>query len=371
MLLTIMKEEMVYLIILLLFLTYTKTYEKIGEEKRFRKIAFCALLYVGLNLTFIVLNQFHSPSLTVILMICNCGLGVFLMLFSVVMFEYTLFAIYSKESIKNRNKILYGLLALSAVLYIGGYQYFFQKGIACIFSIVFLVGSVTVLIRNKEKLEKIVFYPLVVTNILFICTLIVQIIFPKLLLTSASITVFTVVISFWVENPAEKIKIRTYMDWDTGVKNKYCFGEDLERMERKWKAGNVTSIGIVVCDLNGLKSINDRYGHVKGDLYIRQSAKILQEAMICSYGLYRIGGDEFAALYIDEKEVLIKEELSRITNICERVNHQEGLSISIATGFSMARDRESLKYVVEWADGKMYQKKKQMKEYTGRDGMKV
>lgn len=355
---------MVYIMILLLFLIYSKTYEKIGNEKEYYKIGFCALMHVGFHLMVIVQNQFYNPKLTFIQKFCEYGQGIFLILFSLAVFEYTVIAIDSKESVKRWQEIRYGLLIFFTIMYFCFHQYFYQERTAVIFSIVFFIGSLMILIKNRNKLDKIVFYPLMVLVFLVVGACILQIIVMKFPFTSGCVTVLTVAIFFLLENPAEKIKIRAYMDWDTGVKNKYCFEEDLERMERKWKLGRCESMGIVVCDLNGLKSVNDRYGHTTGDKYIRYSAKILQEAMVSSYGFYRIGGDEFAAVYMNVSEETIQEELKKIGEICERENLRKDLSISIAIGLSMAKERESLRGVLERADCEMYRKKKVMKGYV-------
>ncbi len=51
------------------------------------------------------------------------------------------------------------------------------------------------------------------------------------------------------------------------------------------------SVSIIVCDIDGLKIINDTLGHMAGDKIIRKAAEILKAAYSCDAHIFRIGGD--------------------------------------------------------------------------------
>ena len=84
-----------------------------------------------------------------------------------------------------------------------------------------------------------------------------------------------------------------YNDQLTGLKNRRAYEEQVERV-----AGG-DSAGIVFCDVNGLKLINDRMGHKAGDELIKKFGGLLKS----SFGddnVYRISGDEFVAIITDK-----------------------------------------------------------------------
>ena len=61
------------------------------------------------------------------------------------------------------------------------------------------------------------------------------------------------------------------------------------------KAGEVLSLAVVMCDINGLKEINDQKGHDAGDKFIVQTAQTLK-SVFGKRHVYRFGGDEFIAV---------------------------------------------------------------------------
>ncbi len=95
----------------------------------------------------------------------------------------------------------------------------------------------------------------------------------------------------------ERDEARTvaFTDPLTGVKSKHAFALVEENLEAMIAEGDVRDFAVVVCDVNGLKMINDTMGHKAGDEYIKTACK-----MLCEYfkhsPVYRIGGDEFVIL---------------------------------------------------------------------------
>ena len=66
------------------------------------------------------------------------------------------------------------------------------------------------------------------------------------------------------------------------------------------------TISVIMCDLNGLKKVNDSYGHEAGDKYICDSAEVLTSCF-GKENVYRIGGDEFMVIILGETEEYIQK----------------------------------------------------------------
>ena len=115
-------------------------------------------------------------------------------------------------------------------------------------------------------------------------------------------------------------------------------------------------------DMDGMKTINDNYGHNEGDNAILYCVKILKQTFRQSDILARLGGDEFAVLAINVKENeenLIKERLK--LNI-EQFNRSKTidyeLSLSLGISFFNTKTMNSLDELLQTADKNMYKEKK-------------
>lgn len=88
---------------------------------------------------------------------------------------------------------------------------------------------------------------------------------------------------------------QAYQDGLTGVKSKQAYLETEKLMDEKLSSGTQSEFAVVVCDVNGLKMINDTKGHKAGDEYIRRSCQMICDIFAHS-PVYRIGGDEFTVI---------------------------------------------------------------------------
>lgn len=144
----------------------------------------------------------------------------------------------------------------------------------------------------------------------------------------------------------------------TGVKNKHAYSMAEEELRTKVASGLVKKYAFIVFDLNGLKYVNDTYGHKIGDEFIKKGCQIICEAFSHS-PVYRIGGDEFVV-------IAQGKDLARIDfalNLVEAKNHENRVKGEVTIAFGMARGdgATSVNDVFELADANMYTKKKQMK----------
>ena len=88
---------------------------------------------------------------------------------------------------------------------------------------------------------------------------------------------------------------QAYRDGLTGVKSKHAYLEAEKELNAKLAGGLISALAVVVCDVNGLKKINDTMGHKAGDEYIRKACEMICDIFVHS-PVYRIGGDEFTVL---------------------------------------------------------------------------
>ena len=74
------------------------------------------------------------------------------------------------------------------------------------------------------------------------------------------------------------------------------------------------TISVIMCDLNGLKKVNDSYGHEAGDKYICDSAEVLTSCF-GKENVYRIGGDEFTVIILGETEEYIQKKMKKAKDV--------------------------------------------------------
>ena len=142
----------------------------------------------------------------------------------------------------------------------------------------------------------------------------------------------------------------------TGVKSKHAYLEAEEKTNRAIRDGAQEPFAVAVCDLNGLKQINDRFGHKEGDQYIKDACSLICHVFKHS-PVYRIGGDEFTAI-LTGGDYAIREEL--MAQMAEKDGEVvNGRTISIACGLAVFDpDRDStFAAVFERADALMYENK--------------
>jgi diguanylate cyclase (GGDEF)-like protein len=149
----------------------------------------------------------------------------------------------------------------------------------------------------------------------------------------------------------------------TGVKNKTAYKELEKSVQENIDKGlDYLPFGLVVCDANNLKLVNDTEGHNAGDEYIKQTAKVLCDIFAHS-PVFRIGGDEFTVFlrgddYTNRAE-LMKKLRSKILD-----NAKTGSGPILASGMSeyIPASDNLISDVFERADREMYEDKKRLKE---------
>ena len=129
-------------------------------------------------------------------------------------------------------------------------------------------------------------------------------------------------------------------------------------------AGDDRPFAVLVCDVNGLKEINDELGHTAGNEYLKTACRLICTVFKHS-PVYRIGGDEFAAI-LEGKDYENWERLAVDLAEQDKTDPETGQAV-IAYGISALRPGEDavFRQVFARADRAMYQNKKQGKEGRG------
>ena len=157
-------------------------------------------------------------------------------------------------------------------------------------------------------------------------------------------------------NHVDMLHRLSYHDLLTNALNRNAFMDVLSQ----FRPGQYASAGIIYIDINGMKEINDFYGHHQGDkILITTVAKVFN--LFKPDELFRIGGDEFVIITYDLTETDFYEKFNLLRNIfCEKTN----LPFSIATGSCCVKSPSDLNSLLQQADSAMYTDKK--KFYYGK-----
>ena len=144
------------------------------------------------------------------------------------------------------------------------------------------------------------------------------------------------------------------------VGNKTAYFERVRELESHVASGTVRFC-VAVFDLNGLKAINDSYGHEAGDRAIVDAADHLK-AVFGRENLYRIGGDEFIALLEDVTGEAVQRQFEKLRADIDRTNQHKRpyvVPLSLAMGASAFKAGEDNAYqeVFRRADEAMYRDK--------------
>lgn len=150
----------------------------------------------------------------------------------------------------------------------------------------------------------------------------------------------------------------------TGVNNRAGYNKFAPRILEEARRRK-QPIAVIFADMDGLKTVNDLYGHEEGDVYIRAMANILENNRHHGELLARYGGDEFVIVVNGYSEEGIREYIERIRIAIEQYNarYMRAYRLDASVGYWIETDAEkaNLEILVELADRNMYQVKRAKK----------
>ncbi len=153
----------------------------------------------------------------------------------------------------------------------------------------------------------------------------------------------------------EELRYISFHDSLTGLYNRNFFEESMTRLQD----GRYMPLGILTCDLDGLKLINDTLGHQSGDQLLIQAAELLRNSFRSSDVIARIGGDEFAVLAPETDQKILEKLSQRLrTSVQEYNNHNPRLPLSLSIGFAVSSQSPiNTQSLFQEADDRMYRDK--------------
>ncbi len=152
----------------------------------------------------------------------------------------------------------------------------------------------------------------------------------------------------------------------SGCLSRYSYNQAYNSLASKPLASD---FAVIFIDLNGLKQINDKYGHEVGDEYIQYASSILLSAFHGKGECFRTGGDEFL-VFLRSSE----EEIKGLTSLCQAKAAEwkaiKGETMSLAIGYATVSgsNEMNLNELIACADAKMYEEKK---HYYVEHGLKI
>jgi diguanylate cyclase (GGDEF)-like protein/putative nucleotidyltransferase with HDIG domain len=156
----------------------------------------------------------------------------------------------------------------------------------------------------------------------------------------------------------EKLAVTDHL---TGVPNARSLELHLRRELARAQRENAT-VGVLVCDLNGFKQVNDRFGHLKGNEVLQAVAKGLQDICRKSDYVARMGGDEFVLVIPGLREDLRWSYVERLQGVAHvagwTVCSEQCISMSVGTAIYPA-DGSDADVLLAEADRRMYTVKQQ------------
>lgn len=146
------------------------------------------------------------------------------------------------------------------------------------------------------------------------------------------VTVFSVEISDMIRQQNE-LKYISYHDSLTGLYNRRYFDEMVDKYFKEKR-----DVSLIFFDINGLKVINDSFGHLEGDRLIIEISKKLKKHQPKNSHLFRIGGDEFILLIENDNWL---ESINLANKIKENVSKLKirNINLSVSYGVSTTKDR--------------------------------
>ena len=151
----------------------------------------------------------------------------------------------------------------------------------------------------------------------------------------------------------KKLRFLSMYDPVTGLYNRAFLNEELKRLE------DCIPLSMIICDIDGLKLVNDTLGHSAGDELLISAATVISAVIDTQMIAARLGGDEFAVLLPNAERRVADYICSRIRQQVKDYNEQTtGMPLSLSLGFATRYSIEqTLQELYKEADSSMYQEK--------------
>lgn len=155
---------------------------------------------------------------------------------------------------------------------------------------------------------------------------------------------------------------RIRIDNLTRLYNRYGMDAELKEQLRQYEREHSDSFYIIACDLDNFKYINDTWGHLEGDRALILIANALSKVgKMFGAGVFRIGGDEFVIIADTNREGLPDDITSAVKKELDGIDFRDDFDIKMSIGVALYDGTVSVNELLNSADKKLYEAKKQTK----------
>lgn len=153
----------------------------------------------------------------------------------------------------------------------------------------------------------------------------------------------------------DRLKVLSSKDILTGVMNRNEMNNYVDKLSIDNDASG-NSVGVIFADINGLKRVNDEYGHTAGDTLLKNAARTLEEVFDTN-DIYRAGGDEFTIILTGITEEELNERVEAIREASKKYEH-----VCFAIGQCYNENKSNVRQALKIADERMYADKRRFYE---------
>ena len=370
----VLRAEIVCLIILIYLTMVSRTYRMGKDAGIFRQILLFAVLHVVMDIV-TVWTVNHTETVPVFWN--NLAHGVFYI--SAIMFSYAM-CLYTVNlsrpqqlSLAKRWLMLipvgiYLILLITGVLKIEYVQLNGTKAssgpaavVGYVIAFVYFAVSILNIFWHWKRIGAHFKKTMLPMLFMLIISELIQTQVKEFLFTGCAITVITVAFFFTLENPAAVLERKIMMDALSGLGTRSGYEHDMEEYDRMFEKDRNTKFTFLFVDINNLKSVNGLYGHQEGDAYIANMAVLLVTNLQNAEHIYRMGGDEFLAIYRKTDEKTVIKDIERVQKVCSKESNR-GYTPELAIGYAISDPNyNSLRDVLRVADYMMYRNKADIK----------
>ena len=369
----ILREECVCAVLLILAVLFSRAFREAAERKAFQGVSAWALIHTLLEgVTVWTVNRPEQmlPALHFGLYAVFCLSAV---LFSRALLLYTAQLSGFQPGGKTRWISLLPAVLYTALLPVLRRDPATQEGIraaagplvsaglaaACVCCLAALAFA----IRAREEMQQPTRVLLAASALMLPAAGAVQLVFPGLFLSGGAVTLAVAGLLCALERKDEAEPDRsTLMDAMTGLETRNSYERDILKYDREYLENPGTQFIFLFADLNNLKSVNGMYGHTAGDEYIAFIGRILREGLKEAEHIYRMGGDEFLAIYRNADEKTVEAETEQVHRVCDEAAKKKEYTPMLATGYAVSGPQyRNLHDVLRVADYMMYQHKAELK----------
>lgn len=216
----------------------------------------------------------------------------------------------------------------------------------------YLLYSIVFIILQRDQIMRHEFLPILAVSILPIIGGICQGLFYGVLLMWSSTAFSLVIVYIFLQQRM------IHLDYLTGAWTRESLNYFLSK---KIKKGIDAAFGAIYLDIDGLKQINDRYGHLEGDHAIKTTIELIKSILRKADIIARVGGDEFIIVLncqsVDTLEQLIERIKAKLTAYNKKADKQYHLECSFGADIFSPKDI-SIEQFIHKIDALMYNDKK-------------